>query len=226
MTRLFLIIAILLLSSPLLSAAPPMQGTGAADSRLGSREKDETPVCDLDNLPPELFAKIEPMKPVSVELKVAGTGKVTEVKIESGFADTATDQALIAHFKSCKIPPAIAGAEVTKKASWSKEAVRSAAPAAPAPLMMAAKLDTSRPCDMPKYPEDAAVNSWEGVVTMTVQINGDGKVIDGKIEKSSGHESLDTAALKAFSACSYMPVKVNDQPATFWSNLKYTWSLQ
>ncbi|MCS6317480.1 MAG: TonB family protein [Nitrospira sp.] len=47
------------------------------------------------------------------------------------------------------------------------------------------------------YPSPARLNGWEGKVVLKVSIRQDGQLKDVEVVKSSGHESLDQAAMEA-----------------------------
>ena len=57
-------------------------------------------------------------------------------------------------------------------------------------------------------------------------IDTDGHVVDSKVQSSSGHEELDTAALEALSRCQFKPGTVDGKPQQSWANLRYVWKLQ
>jgi protein TonB len=47
------------------------------------------------------------------------------------------------------------------------------------------------------YPSTARLNGWEGKVVLKVSIRHDGHLNSVEVVKSSGHESLDQAAIEA-----------------------------
>ena len=47
------------------------------------------------------------------------------------------------------------------------------------------------------YPSHARLNGWEGKVVLKVSIRQDGQLKDVEVVKSSGHESLDQAAIES-----------------------------
>jgi protein TonB len=55
----------------------------------------------------------------------------------------------------------------------------------------------------PEYPRVSRERGEEGRVVVRVRVTPDGRVADAKIEKSSGHRRLDTAALKAARDCRF-----------------------
>jgi len=56
-----------------------------------------------------------------------------------------------------------------------------------------------------EYPKMAKMRHQEGVVTVTFTVDGDGKPVGAAVEKSSGIESLDNAALAAVASAAPFP---------------------
>ena len=54
-----------------------------------------------------------------------------------------------------------------------------------------------RVAELKRYPSAARLNGWEGKVVLRVVIRADGHLVDVKIQKSSGYDALDRAALEA-----------------------------
>lgn len=80
-------------------------------------------------------------------------------------------------------------------------------------------------CVKPAYPRDALLAEAAGVVTMRFLIGADGAVQEAKLVKSSGHASLDHAAIEALSKCRFKPAVVDGKLVEQWLQVKYTWSL-
>jgi protein TonB len=80
-------------------------------------------------------------------------------------------------------------------------------------------------CTKPAYPMDALRAEAAGVVTMRFLIGADGAVQETKLVKSSGHASLDKAAIDALSKCRFKPAAVDGKLVEHWQEVKYTWSL-
>jgi protein TonB len=80
-------------------------------------------------------------------------------------------------------------------------------------------------CTKPAYPMDALRAEAAGVVTMRFLIGADGAVQETKLVKSSGHASLDQAAIDALSKCRFKPAAVDGKFVEHWQEVKYTWSL-
>ena len=54
-----------------------------------------------------------------------------------------------------------------------------------------------RLAEIKRYPSTARLNGWEGRVVLRAVIRADGHLSDVKVHRSSGHESLDNAAMEA-----------------------------
>ncbi|MES2069636.1 MAG: energy transducer TonB [Pseudomonadota bacterium] len=84
----------------------------------------------------------------------------------------------------------------------------------------------SKSCDAPKYPKAALMNEETGTVSMGFLVGTDGKVVESKVEKSSGSKSLDKAALGAFSQCKFKPGSKDGKPDQLWSKVDFVWKLE
>jgi protein TonB len=87
-----------------------------------------------------------------------------------------------------------------------------------------AALDTKTPCDKPEYPRASLVNEEQGTVVLALEIGVDGKVMDSKVEKSSGYKNLDKATMK-LAACHFKPVIQDGKPVQSWAKFEYVWKL-
>lgn len=87
-----------------------------------------------------------------------------------------------------------------------------------------ASLDTKSPCDKPEYPRASLVNEEQGTVVLALEIGVDGKVVDSKVEKSSGYKNLDKATLK-LANCHFKPVVQDGKPIQSWAKFEYVWKL-
>ena len=61
---------------------------------------------------------------------------------------------------------------------------------------------------------------------MLFLIDVDGKVLDSKVERSSGFRRLDEAARAGLSLCKFKPATLNGRPERSWERLDYVWKLQ
>jgi protein TonB len=79
-------------------------------------------------------------------------------------------------------------------------------------------------CETPKYPKAALVNEESGTVQMAFLVGADGKVVEAKLEHSSGSKSLDKAALTAFSLCKFKPGTKDGKPEQMWTKVEFVWA--
>lgn len=68
----------------------------------------------------------------------------------------------------------------------------------------------------PPYPRIARENRYEGTVFLKVWVLENGKVGTLKIERSSGYDVLDKAALEAVKGWTFLPAKKNGVPMAAW----------
>lgn len=64
----------------------------------------------------------------------------------------------------------------------------------------------------PEYPLEARQEKWEGDVVCEVLISKRGKVLEASVVKSSGHDVLDAAALKAVRVARFAPAAKRGSP--------------
>ncbi|MES2151093.1 MAG: energy transducer TonB [Pseudomonadota bacterium] len=76
------------------------------------------------------------------------------------------------------------------------------------------------------YPKTALLNEEQGVTSMQFLVGADGKVLESKLEKTSGFKSLDKAALSAVGACKFRPGSKDGKPDQTWTRVDYAWSLK
>lgn len=81
----------------------------------------------------------------------------------------------------------------------------------------------ARNCPPPPYPINAYRNGETGTVLLALLVGSDGRVVESKVQKSSGSPELDKAARKALSLCKFKPADGQTEPA--WANLAYVWSI-
>ncbi|MBI3286058.1 MAG: energy transducer TonB [Burkholderiales bacterium] len=84
----------------------------------------------------------------------------------------------------------------------------------------------SKSCESPKYPKAALMNEETGTVTMGFLVATDGKVVESKVEKSSGSKSLDKAALSALSQCKFKAGTKDGKPEQTWAKVDFVWKLE
>ncbi len=79
----------------------------------------------------------------------------------------------------------------------------------------------------PDYPPTSRRLGEEGSVIVQVLVDPEGKVSDGKIQKSSGFPRLDEAALKhALRAWRFTPGTEDGKPVSVWHSVKVTFRIE
>lgn len=68
----------------------------------------------------------------------------------------------------------------------------------------------------PEYPSLAQRRGWEGTVLLRVHVLANGKPSEIQIQKSSGREALDEAAIRAVKRWSFVPAKRGDVAQEGW----------
>lgn len=87
-------------------------------------------------------------------------------------------------------------------------------------------IDAAKNCQKPEYPAASKRLEEEGVVVLRFMIDEVGKVLESRVETSSGHARLDEAARSALSQCQFKPGTVDGTPERSWASLKYVWRLE
>lgn len=101
-----------------------------------------------------------------------------------------------------------------------------APPPPPVAAARTAPVVSAGSCSKPEYPAASKRLEEEGTVVVNFLIDLDGKVIQGKVETSSGFERLDKAALEGLGRCQFKPGTVDGKPEQAWAKMKYTFKLQ
>jgi protein TonB len=81
-------------------------------------------------------------------------------------------------------------------------------------------------CTKPDYPRLSLRTQEEGTVTLAFLIDGNGRVQESRVERSSGHSRLDEAARRALSLCQFRPATVDGRPEASWARLQYVWRIE
>jgi protein TonB len=76
-----------------------------------------------------------------------------------------------------------------------------------------------------EYPKASLLNEEQGTVAMAFLVNAEGKVVESKVEKTSGFKNLDTAAVKSLSACKFKPGTKDGKADQTWAKVEYKWAL-
>ena len=89
-------------------------------------------------------------------------------------------------------------------------------PVAPAPVTPASANAAYLKNPAPEYPSLAQRRGWEGTVLLRVQVLASGKPGEIQVQKSSGRQQLDDAALAAVKRWSFVPAKQGDVAQDGW----------
>jgi protein TonB len=93
------------------------------------------------------------------------------------------------------------------------------------PVKVAPVVDPKHACALPEYPSRAIRAGWEGLVELEFLVGLDGRVVESRIAKSSGHELLDNSARDVLSSCRFTPGMVDGKPEKSWAHVRYNWQL-
>jgi protein TonB len=78
----------------------------------------------------------------------------------------------------------------------------------------------------PEYPALAMRRNWQGTVLLRVHVLATGKPGEIQIQKSSGRDQLDDAALAAVKRWSFAPAKQGNSPVDGWVSVPIDFKLQ
>lgn len=98
-------------------------------------------------------------------------------------------------------------------------------PVAAAPVRIPAVVDANA-CQKPEYPRASLRAEEQGTVTLSFLIGTDGRVVDSKVEQSSGFPALDKAARNGLSLCKFKPGTTDGKPEQSWMKMQYVWKLE
>ena len=91
-------------------------------------------------------------------------------------------------------------------------------------MRVAAVVD-AKACEKPAYPAASIRASETGLVLLNFLIDVDGKVLESKVERTSGHRRLDEAARSGLAYCKFKPATVDGKPERTWARIEYEWKL-
>lgn len=101
-----------------------------------------------------------------------------------------------------------------------------AAPPAPAPVTPPSANAAYLKNPAPEYPQMAQRRGWEGTVLLRVEVLASGKPGQIQIQKSSGRDALDAAALAAVKRWSFVPAKQGDVAQAGWVSVPIDFKLR
>ena len=80
-------------------------------------------------------------------------------------------------------------------------------------------------CDPFHYPFDAQANEQQGVVTLDVLVDEQGKVVSAEVAQSSGFKSLDYETLSGVRRCRFEPLTEEGHPIRYKTKFVFHWEL-
>lgn len=96
----------------------------------------------------------------------------------------------------------------------------------PAESVRTAAVVDANTCEKPAYPASSLRANETGTVRLSFLIDTNGKVLDSKVDRSSGSRRLDEAARAGLSLCKFRPATVNGKPERTWGRIEYVWKLE
>jgi protein TonB len=78
----------------------------------------------------------------------------------------------------------------------------------------------------PHYPAMARERRWQGEVQLRVRILADGTAGEIRLERSSGHEALDEAAMESVQHWRFVPAKEGDKAVDSWAIIPIAFKLK
>jgi protein TonB len=122
-------------------------------------------------------------------------------------------------------PPYIPPPEVTVQVSVSAPTITAVTSVKPPEEYRTPAVVDARTCEKPPYPAAALRANETGIVQLRFLIDVDGKVLDSKVERTSGSRRLDEAARAGLSLCKFKPATLNGRPERTWGRIEYEWKL-
>ena len=93
-------------------------------------------------------------------------------------------------------------------------------PVRTAPVVQAAS------CEKPEYPPASRRANETGTVLLNFLVDLNGRVVQSRIERSSGSRRLDDAALAGLELCKFQPATVDGRATRAWARIEYVWRLE
>lgn len=77
----------------------------------------------------------------------------------------------------------------------------------------------------PEYPREALESGMEGRVVVQFKVLGNGELTQFFVERSSGYEELDNAAVEAIKRTRFEPARSGCKPVSSWARVPITFKL-
>lgn len=84
----------------------------------------------------------------------------------------------------------------------------------------------ARACEKPPYPPAALRAGEIGIVKLSFLIDSDGRVLESKVEGTSGSRRLDEAARNGLALCKFKPATLDGKPERTWAKIEYEWKIE
>jgi bla regulator protein BlaR1 len=81
-------------------------------------------------------------------------------------------------------------------------------------------------CKKPVWPKADLKARHQGKVMLGFLVGADGRVVESKVNKSSGYPGLDEAAQVGIGKCRFKPAKAAGKPVQDWMQMQYVWTLE
>jgi D-alanyl-D-alanine endopeptidase (penicillin-binding protein 7) len=81
-------------------------------------------------------------------------------------------------------------------------------------------------CGKPKWPKEDLRAGHQGAVTLGFLVSADGRVLESRVQTSSGYTALDESAREGIAKCRFKAATNNGQPAQEWMKMMYIWTLE
>jgi protein TonB len=124
-----------------------------------------------------------------------------------------------------QVAPTPSPAAITAVSTAAPPVAVAAVAEAPRQPVRTAPVVEAKSCEPPSYPSASRRLNETGTVLLNFLIDAEGRVVESRIDASSGVERLDEAARKALSLCKFKPGTVDGKPEQSWHKMKYVWKL-
>lgn len=155
---------------------------------------------------------------VTLLIQVGANGRMMDARIATSSGSQKLDHATIQAASTCRFRPLVeSGVNIPAwfqlKHEWK--------PGTPAIALARPRLE----CARPEWPDTRSIPQEAPSVQLALLIDINGRVVDSKIEQSSGMRIFDSAALAALSKCFYAPAMEDGKPVQRWITQRYNFWL-